>query len=147
DLTARIGALLDQLKVLGFYSSAATDSSEAIQLAATKGTENVLIPIPNWNQVKEGGGTSGVIEWWPVDDVIKVLEGSFTARKQLIDDVYQITGISDIMRGEGDKDETATAQNIKSQWGSVRIRERQAEMANFAKQAARLTAEIISDQF
>lgn len=147
DLTARIGALLDQLKVAGFYPASATDSSEAIQQIAMKGVENVLIPIPNWNQFKEGGGASGMIEWWPVDQVIKVLEGSFTARKQLIDDVYQITGISDIMRGEGDKHETATAQNIKSQWGSVRIRDRQAEMANFAKQAARLTAEIISEQF
>lgn len=147
DLTARIGALLDQLKVAGFYPASASDSSEAIQQIAMKGVENVLIPIPNWNQFKEGGGAAGMIEWWPVDQVIKVLEGSFTARKQLIDDVYQITGISDIMRGEGDKNETATAQNIKSQWGSVRIRERQAEMATFAKQAARLTAEIISEQF
>jgi hypothetical protein len=147
DLTARIGALLDQLKVAGFYPASASDSSEAIQNIAMKGVENVLIPIPNWNQFKEGGGASGMIEWWPVDQVIKVLEGSFTARKQLIDDVYQITGISDIMRGEGDKDETATAQNIKSQWGSVRIRDRQAEMANFAKRAARLTAEIICEQF
>jgi hypothetical protein len=147
DLTARIGALLDQLKVAGFYPASASDSSEAIQQIAMKGVENVLIPIPNWNQFKEGGGAAGMIEWWPVDAVIKVLEGSFTARKQLIDDVYQITGISDIMRGEGDKDETATAQNIKSQWGSVRIRDRQAEMATFAKQAARLTAEIVSEMF
>lgn len=147
DLTARIGALIDQLKVAGFYPASASDSSEAIQQIAMKGVENVLIPIPNWNQFKEGGGAAGMIEWWPVDQVIKVLEGSFTARKQLIDDVYQITGISDIMRGEGEKEETATAQNIKSQWGSVRIRERQSEMAQFAKQAARLTAEIISEQF
>jgi hypothetical protein len=147
DLTARIGALIDQLKVAGFYPAAATDSSEAIQQIAMKGVENVLIPIPNWNQFKEGGGASGMIEWWPVDQVIKVLEGSFTARKQLIDDIYQITGISDIMRGEGDKQETATAQNIKSQWGSVRIRDRQAAMAQFAREAARLTAEIISEQF
>lgn len=147
DLTARIGALLDQLKVAGFYPASASDSSEAIQQIAMKGVENVLIPIPNWNQFKEGGGASGMIEWWPVDQVIKVLEGCFTARKQLIDDVYQITGISDIMRGEGDKNETATAQNIKSQWGSVRIRDRQSEMATFARQAARLTAEIVSEQF
>ena len=147
DLTARIGALLDQLKVAGFYPASASDASEAIQQIAMKGVENVLIPIPNWNQFKEGGGAAGMIEWWPVDMVIKVLEGCFTARKQLIDDVYQITGISDIMRGEGDKNETATAQNIKSQWGSVRIRDRQAAMAQFAKQAAQLTGEIIAEQF
>jgi hypothetical protein len=147
DLTARISALLDQLKVAGFYPASASDGSEAIQQIAMKGVENVLIPIPNWNQFKEGGGAKGMIEWWPVENVIKVLEGCFTSRKQLIDDVYQITGISDIMRGEGDANETATAQKQKGQWGAVRIRERQSEMATFAKQCARLTAEIISERF
>jgi hypothetical protein len=147
DLTARIGALLDQLKVVGLYSATATDASEAIQSISMAGNENKIIPVPNWNQFKEGGGLSGMIEWWPVDQVIKVLEGCFTARKQLIDDVYQITGISDIMRGEGDKDETATAQGIKQQWGSVRIRDRQAALAAFARDCARLTAEIIADKF
>lgn len=147
DITARIGALLDQLKVVGLYPATATDASDAIQEIAKAGVENRLIPIPNWNQFKEGGGMGGMIEWWPVDQVIKVLEGCFTARKQLIDDVYQITGISDIMRGEGDKDETATAQGIKQQWGSVRIRDRQAALAAFARDNARLTAEIIADKF
>ena len=147
DLTARIAALLDQLKVAGFYAAAATDSSEAIQQIALKGVEDVLIPIPNWNQFKEGGGTGGMIEWWPVDHVIKVLEGCFKARAQLINDVYQVTGISDIVRGESDPRETAAAQGIKSQWGSVRIRDRQTLLAKFALEAARLTAEIISEQF
>lgn len=147
DITARIGALLDQLKVVGLYASSATDGSDAILEIAKSGVENRLIPVPNWAQFKEGGGVAGMIEWWPVDQVIKVLEGCFTARKQLIDDVYQITGISDIMRGEGDKEETATAQGIKQQWGSVRIRDRQAALAAFARDCARLTAEIIAEKF
>ncbi len=147
DLTARIGALTDQLKVVGLYPAAATDASEAIQEIAKAGVENRLIPVPNWAQFKDGGGMKGMIEWWPVDQVIKVMEGCFTSRKQLIEDVYQITGISDIMRGEGDKNETATAQNIKSQWGSVRVRERQAHLAYFARDCARITAEIIADKF
>lgn len=51
------------------------------------------------------------------------------------------------MRGEGDKNETATAQNIKSQWGSVRIRDRQAALAYFARDCARIGAEIMADKF
>lgn len=147
DLTARIGALTDQLKVVGLYAATATDSSDAIQEIALAGVENKMIPVPNWNQFKEGGGIGGMVEWWPVDQVIKVLEGCFKARKALIDDVYQLTGISDIMRGEGDKDETATAQGIKQHWGSVRIRERQSALADFARDNARLTAEIIAEKF
>jgi hypothetical protein len=147
DLTARIGALVDQLKVVGLYPASATDASEAIQQIAMSGVENRLIPVPNWNQFKEGGGVGGMIEWWPVDQVIKVIEGCFQTRKQLIDDIYQITGISDIMRGEGDKNETATAQNIKNQWGSVRVRDRQNAMAYFARDVSRIVAEVICDKF
>ncbi|MDN5006422.1 hypothetical protein ACFQZO_37045, partial [Bradyrhizobium sp. GCM10027634] len=69
------------------------------------------------------------------------------ARKQLIDDVFQITGISDIVRGDTDPRETKGAQELKGQYASVRIRDRINEMARFGQQAARLTAEIISEQF
>jgi hypothetical protein len=68
-------------------------------------------------------------------------------RKQLIEDVYQITGISDIVRGESDPRETATAQNVKSQWGSIRIRDRQTEMQRFARDLASIMGEIIADKF
>jgi len=147
DLTARIGALTDSLKLAGLYQSTSTEASDAIVQLAKPGVENVLIPVPNWAQFKEGGGTKGMIEWWPVEKVVEVLQECFAARKQIIEDVYQITGLSDIMRGQGDPDETAAAQHIKSQWGSLRVRDRQHEMARFARDMARKTAEIIAQQF
>lgn len=106
-----------------------------------------MIAIPNWAQFVDGGKGGAPIVYLPIEQVMKTIEGCIALRKQLIDDVYQITGISDIMRGEGDKDETATAQNIKSQWGSVRIRDRQNELAKFARECYRIGAEIIADKF
>lgn len=147
DLTARIAALTDQLKIAGIYASTGTDASEAIQQLGKPGIENCLIPVKNWAQFKEGGGVKGMIEWWPVEQVAVVLKGCFEARKELIQDVYQITGISDIMRGEGEPDETAAAQHIKSQWGSVRVRDRQHALAAFARENARKVAEIIAQCF
>jgi hypothetical protein len=147
ELTARIGALTDQLKIVGLYSSGSGDSSAAIESIAKPGVENIMVPVPNWAQFKDGGGTKGMIEWWPVEQVIIVLKGCFETRKQLIEDIYQITGISDIMRGDGDANETASAQNLKSQWGSVRIRDRQKILAKFARDCSRIAAEIIADKF
>ena len=147
DLTSRIGALLDQLKIVGLYPAGSGDTQDAIQRIAQPGVENVMVPVPNWAQFKEGGGSKGSIEWWPVEQVITVLKACFESRKMLIDDVYQITGISDIMRGEGDKSETATAQNLKSQWGSIRIRDRQHTLAFFARDCARIAAEIMAEKF
>lgn len=147
DLTARIACLIDSLKVAGLYPAGASDTSAAIIKLADNATDNVLIPVPNWSQFKEGGGTKGLIEWWPVEQVIKVLEASFLARKQLIEDIYQVTGISDIMRGETDENETLGAQQLKSQFGSIRLRDRQRQMAKFARGLFRIAAEIIAEKF
>ena len=56
-------------------------------------------------------------------------------------------GISDILRGSTNASETATAQQIKSQWGSMRLKRIQADVANFIRDLIRLQAEIIGEQF
>jgi len=147
ELTQRIGKLTDALKVVGFYASGDEEVATALQTALKPGVENQLIPIPNWGKFKEGGGAAGNIEYWPVEQVAKVLQSCFETRKQLVQDVYEITGISDIVRGESDPNETATAQQIKSQWGSVRVRDRQMELARFLRDIGRLVGEVIAEQF
>jgi len=51
------------------------------------------------------------------------------------------------MRGETKATETATAQNIKAQFGSVRVRTRQEEMIRVADDAMKLGGEIIAENF
>jgi hypothetical protein len=147
DLTQRIAALMDALKLVGFYASGPSDEgSEQIEIALQSGVENKLIPVPSWAAWSEKGGVNQ-IQWLPVENVIKVVQACFEARKQLISDIYQITGISDIVRGESDPRETAAAQGIKAQWGSIRIKDRQTELARYARDLTRLMGEIISDKF
>lgn len=147
-LTKRIDALTDALKLVGFYPAGAEgEISTAIEQALKPGTQQTMIPVPSWAAFVQGGGSKTMVEWLPVDMVIKVLQGCIEIRRQLIEDVYQITGISDILRGSTEASETATAQNIKAQWGSIRIRDRQAELARFARDITRISAEIISEKF
>jgi hypothetical protein len=148
DLTKKISALSDALKLVGFYPAGAEgEISTAIEKALNPLTGNQLIPVPAWAAFVQGGGAKQMVEWLPVENVSSVLSGCVELRKQLIDDVYQITGISDILRGEGEASETATAQNLKAQWGGIRIRDRQAEMARFARDITRIAAEIIAEKF
>lgn len=148
ELTNKIGALQDALKLTGFYPAGAEgDISTAIERALAPGASNQMIPVPAWSTFTQGGGSKGMIEYLPIDMVQKVLMGCVELRKQLIDDVYQITGISDILRGASAPTETATAQNLKAQWGGIRIRDRQEEMARFARDLARISAEIIAEKF
>lgn len=151
ELTARIGAVTESLKVVGFYSAApsgeAGSVSASLEMAIRPGFENKLIGIPSWDAFKQGGGGKGMIEWLPIDQVVKVLEACVANRQQLINDVNQIYGISDIMRGDGDAQETATAQSIKAQYGSVRIRDRQQELARFCRDICRMVGEVIATLF
>jgi len=144
ELTARIGKLQDALRMVGVYAG---EANRELQLVFSPGNENKLIPIDTFDLWKEKGGVRGLIEWVPVDMVIQVLKGCYEARSQVLNDIYQITGLSDIIRGESNPNETATAQRMKGQWGSLRVRDRQRDLQRFCRDAIRLKAEIIAEHF
>lgn len=143
ELTAKIGRMIDALKVSGFY--AGERNIELQNLFSSK--TNQLVPIDSMAQLQDSGGMKGIIEWFPLDMIITALKTSFETRKEVLEDVYQITGISDIIRGATDPNETATAQGIKSQWGSLRVRDKQNELSRFARDVMRIIAEIVAKTF
>ncbi|MBJ7343059.1 MAG: hypothetical protein JHC46_05675, partial [Solirubrobacteraceae bacterium] len=61
--------------------------------------------------------------------------------------LYEVTGMGDIIRGASNASETATAQQLKSQWGSLRIRDRQRDIQRFARDLIRKKAAVISEHF
>src|SRR6185312_2201646 len=146
ELTGRIAALSQALKVRGFYPAGNGEAGDAIE-AAIKSVDDrqVMVPISNWAAF---GGTGGdLIVWLPIDMIATTLQGLVELRKQLIDDVYQIMGLSDIMRGSTDAKETLGAQQLKSQYGSVRIRDKQSELVRIARDLVRIAAEIMAENF
>ncbi|NEH87758.1 hypothetical protein GR239_27655 [Rhizobium leguminosarum] len=145
-LTKRVNKLTDQLRLKIFYPSGDGSVSPAIEKAMRPENDTVMVPIPEWAAFTDKGGSKAIVTL-PIDEVQKVIVACIEVRKQLVEDVYQITGISDIVRGDTQASETATAQRIKSQWGSIRIRDRQAELARFARDIVNLAGEIICDQF
>jgi hypothetical protein len=147
ELTARIGALSEALQVRGFYPAGAGELGDAIEAAIKQTVNNqVLIPVSNWSLLG-GGAAKDTIVWLPIDQIATTIVQCVELRKQLIADVYEITGLSDIMRGATEASETATAQQLKSQYGSVRIKDRQNELARFARDLVRISAEIMAENF
>ncbi len=144
QLTGRIAKLSEALKMAGVYAG---EEKEALGRLLQRGVENTLVPVESWAAWADKGGVKGLIEWLPVDMVIQVLTGCYEARRQLIEDVYQITGISDIVRGASDPRETLGAQRLKGQWGALRIRDRQAEMQRFARDIVRIMGELVAEHF
>ncbi|WP_119392728.1 hypothetical protein [Taklimakanibacter lacteus] len=147
ELTARISALSEGLRMKGFYPAGAGDLAEAVETAVRQNDRNaILVPVSNFAAL---GGTAlrDSIIWLPVAEIAATIKELVFLRRQLIEDVYQITGLSDIMRGATDPAETAAAQELKSQYGSVRIRDRQAELVRIARDITRISAEIIAENY
>ena len=144
-LTARIHALSDALVVKGFYPAGGGEMSEAIETAIKTNTPGqVLVPISNWAAF---GNTKDVIIWMPIEEIAQTITGLVALRKQIIDDVYQIIGLADIMRGASEAEETLGAQQLKTQYGSVRIRDKQGEMVRLSRDLVEIAAEIISGEY
>jgi hypothetical protein len=144
-LTSRIHALSDALEAKGFYPAGTSEIAEAVQAAVAHNTPNrILVPISNWAAF---GGTKDVIIWLPIDVIANTITQCVMLRKQIIDDIYQIVGLSDIMRGSTDPNETLGAQELKMQSGSVRVRDKQQEIVRLARDLVECVADIITDKF
>jgi hypothetical protein len=148
-LTKRIDALRESLRVRGFYSKGSAQTSAADQIeAAIKNTDDrqVIVPVPAW-AANGQGKISDLIVWLPLDMVVTTIQQCTAMRKEAIELVYQVTGISDVMRGASQASETLGAQQIKAQWGSVRVQDKQSEMQRVARDLCRIVAEIVCNLF
>lgn len=141
-LTARIDVLQKALKVVGVYAS---DSEELAQMLESG--DNRMIAVKNWAMFAEGGGAKNKIEWFPVEQVIVVLQQLYEVRERAKQTLYEVSGIGDILRGASDPNETLGAQRIKEQWGGKRVRRLQKDVQRFAADIMRLKAEVITEQF
>lgn len=138
QLTARTGLIIKAVKVAGLYDA----SSQAIGRMLS-GTENTLIPVDNWAMLSERGGVKGMIDWYPVDEVVKVLSALSQQIEATKATLYEITGMSDIIRGASNAYETAAAQQIKAQFAGVRLGAYQRDVAVFVRDILRIMTEIM----
>lgn len=141
-ITKRIRAIISGLKVRGGIVGDAENISEV-----SKAGDNELVPIRNVEGLAQTGGLDKAIVWWPVDRAIQVLRELYVSREQIKQLIYEITGISDIVRGASNVAETATAQQIKTQWGSLRIKKMQRLIERQVRDLFVLSAEVIAKNF
>jgi hypothetical protein len=144
-LTGRIHALSDAIEAKGFYPAGGGEIADAVNTAIKlKSPGQVLVPISNWAAF---GGSKEIIIWLPIDMIAQTITALVTLRKEIINDIYQIIGLSDIMRGSTNPMETLGAQQLKSQYGSTRIKDKQQELVRLARDLVEISIEIITEKF
>jgi hypothetical protein len=142
-LSDRIDGMIKALRVRGVYDA----SQPTLQRLLTEGDNNTLIPVDKWMAFSEKGGLKGSIDLLPLDTLSNALLQCYRAQDEIKQTIYEITGISDIVRGQGAASETATAQQIKGQYAGLRLRSMQEDVALFASELFQLKAQVICTKF
>lgn len=142
ELTGRITALTDALRFRGVFDK---NQPELEQLS--KAADGVFMPVENYAALVEKGGLEKAFSVLPIKDIAAVVVQLVEQREILKQTIYEVTGISDIFRGASEAQETATAQQIKAQYGGIRIKGRQQEVQRFVRDILRLKAEIMAEHF
>jgi len=83
----------------------------------------------------------------PVESATNMIEYLNGLKDRIRQNIYDITGISDLMRGASDPRETAKAQQIKGLFGSLRFQARQTAVQQHRKRIYRIIAEIIAEHY
>ena len=141
-VTTRISNLIEGLKRRGVYDASVPELSHLANAG-----DNDFVPSENFSLLAQKGGLAGVFQQEDISPIGQVLQGLYQQRTQILEIIYEITGISDLLRGNTKASETATAQQLKAQFGSMRMRKRQEEIERYIRDLFRIKAEIVAEHY
>ena len=143
-VTKRINGLIGQLKVRGLVDKRLQADLERLSNCA----DGEYVPADDATVFAQGGGgLEKAIAHWPLAEIVAALQQLYIQRDQIKQTIYEITGLSDVLRGSTDPNETLGAQQLKAQQGTTRLSQRQRMVAECCRQLLRMKAEIICNHF
>jgi len=142
-ITKRIIGITKALKARGLYAGQVSSDLKKLMDAE----ENELIAADVSAELAAEKGLQNAIWMLPLDQWIVVLRELMGVREACKQTIYEITGISDILRGATKASETLGAQELKNQWGTLRLKNKQAEVQRYARDLLRIKLEIAAKHF
>ena len=137
----RMKLTMQALKVSGAYDNSFPELADILSKDVT------LVSVSDFSKLRESGGIRGVIDFVPLEQYVAALEQLSQRRQDVINNIFEITGVSDIMRGSSNGADTATAIIKKTNFGTLRNQDRQNDMQRFIRDLLRIKAEIICEYF
>lgn len=138
----KLKTILEVISVSGLFPGQMEDEVKKM----LDGT-NTMIPVESWIKLMEKGGTNNIIQWLPLQHMIAAIQALVSLREQSKQAMFEASGVSDIMRAQGDPGETATAQQIKGRYAGLRLSDQQRRMAIYARDMLRLMVEVAVEHF
>lgn len=143
-ITTRIERLTEELKYRGFYDGS---FKEMVNIEGLGDGE--FKPIDDFGErfADTNHKLDDIIMAMPLEELLRTITSLYQAREQIKQSIYEITGISDIIRGSSKASETLGAQQLKQQNASLRMTKKENEVARFFRDIFRLKAELIVEHF
>lgn len=140
-ITLRINEVVKRIQAKGLYDGALGEDIGAL----LDGAENTLTPTEKGSSLLDGGLAKSI--WFmPIEQLVVVYQQLITAREACKRTIYEITGISDILRGQSMASETLGAQKIKESWGTLRLKRLQMEVQRYARDVLRIMLEVAASK-
>jgi hypothetical protein len=140
EVTLRIQALVRVIRWRGFRNPAIpgwdvlSEAEDGELVAPSDGAEILTLAT--------SGGLDKHIWLMPIEQAVKVLQQLYVQREQIKQTIFEVSGLSDILRGQSDPDETLGAQEIKANFGSMRLQDSQKDVQRFCRDLFRIKAEL-----
>lgn len=141
-VSMRINRVINACKVRGMFDGTMDGLSELL-----RADDNTMIKAKNTQAMRDGQNLQNSIWFMPLGDLVNVLQTLWNGREQTKNTIYEITGISDIMRGDTQASETFGAQKLKSQWGTQRLQRMQGYVQEYVRSCLRIMAEMAIKHF
>ncbi len=142
-VSQRINALTKELKWRGVSDGTFKDLS-----AIAAAPDGKFVSIDNFaERFGDKGGLDAVFAEMPLNGLVATLKFLYETRDQIKQTIFEITGLSDIIRGATDPNETLGAQQMKGQFANLRTNKRQKQIQRFIRDILRIKAEIIAEHF
>ena len=145
-ITTRLSKLTEALKRRGIYDASA-DGGENQLAGLAFADDNQFLPYKGFTGLMEKGGLKAAFQVEDLEPTIKVITGLYQRAQDLINTIYQVTGISDVIRGSSNPNETLGAQQLKANFGSMRLQKSQNQVQNFIRDLMRIKSEIIAEHW
>ena len=140
-VNSRMKLTMQAIKVSGAYDGSFPELANILDKDVS------LVSVSDFEKIREKGGIAGLVNFMPIGQYIEALQALAERRAQLMNAIYEITGVSDIMRGNSDPNETATAVTQKTNFGTLRNQDRQNDFQRFLTDILKIKAEIICEMF
>lgn len=140
ETSKKIAQISDAIKYI--VVSGSQDKSVSNQITAARNGDVLTI--------QSNGAVNSISEMLtvvPVDAAVNTIQYLEDLKERTKNSIFEITGISDLMRGLSDPRETAKAQQIKGMFGSLRFQDKQNMVQEHRKRIYRIIAEIIAEHY